>query len=384
MHAAVSLDAQPVVTLPAADRPLRVRVDSLFTVGGATADDWAAFSSVTSMAFDGAGRLYVLDGRRKRVTVLDGKGHFVRTVGREGPGPGEFERPTGIAVWPDGALLIHDVSKRVFARYDTNGRHVRDDRRLAGRGAPDRFHAFDGGMIVGAAGYYHQGDKTLAITDGGPQAIDRMPIQLFAAPGGAAPTLVHEARFVPPVHMKPTGSVRVGFVPDVLVATDRKEIAVVDTTAWEIRVLKPGQGVTRVIRRPVPAIRVTTAIGNRERQRLLDALDRQNFARGSGPVASKELESEAIRGMDFGPVIPVIRTLRTDWLGRLWIERNVESGSVPGPTDIVTMSGEYVGTISPEALPDVTAFGPNGLAARVRRDDEDVQVITVFRLTVSR
>ena len=88
-----------------------------------------------------------------------------------------------------------------------------------------------------------------------------------------------------------------------------------------------------------------------------------------------------VENMRFHPEVPVLAAVRTTWDGTLWIERSVEPGAEgPGPIDVITPDGRYVGTLAPEVLPMPGAFGPGGLVAFVETDEFDVPVITVRRL----
>ncbi|HKP53410.1 MAG TPA: PA14 domain-containing protein [Chloroflexia bacterium] len=53
-------------------------------------------------------RVYMSDPDRRRVAVLDIASGEVSYFGREGGGPGEFGRPSGIAVGPDGRIYVVD------------------------------------------------------------------------------------------------------------------------------------------------------------------------------------------------------------------------------------------------------------------------------------
>jgi len=51
-----------------------------------------------------------------------------------------------------------------------------------------------------------------------------------------------------------------------------------------------------------------------------------------------------------------------------------------GPIDVVSADGEYVGTFRTGATRMPNAFGPNGLAVFIERDEFDVATVVVRRL----
>jgi hypothetical protein len=52
----------------------------------------------------------------------------------------------------------------------------------------------------------------------------------------------------------------------------------------------------------------------------------------------------------------------------------------PGAIDVMTVEGQYGGTFSAGSLEMPAAFGPDGLAAWIERDEFDVPTIVVRRL----
>jgi len=67
------------------------------------------FSKPTNVAVDQDGNLYVSDTLNDRVEVFDADGSFIRTFGKNGDGPGDFERPKGIAIDADGHIWVADA-----------------------------------------------------------------------------------------------------------------------------------------------------------------------------------------------------------------------------------------------------------------------------------
>jgi sugar lactone lactonase YvrE len=67
------------------------------------------FSKPTSVAVDQDGNLYVADMLNYRIEVFDADGKFIRTFGKHGDGPGYFAMPKGVAVDCDGHIWVTDT-----------------------------------------------------------------------------------------------------------------------------------------------------------------------------------------------------------------------------------------------------------------------------------
>ncbi|WP_420128791.1 6-bladed beta-propeller [Longimicrobium sp.] len=66
------------------------------------------------------GDIAIADAGNHRVDVFDSKGRKVRSIGREGRGPGEFSSPSWLGVRGD-TLLVWDIVQSRLTRFDTAG-----------------------------------------------------------------------------------------------------------------------------------------------------------------------------------------------------------------------------------------------------------------------
>ena len=66
------------------------------------------FAKPTGVAVDADGNLYVCDTLNNRVEIFDADGKFVSTFGKAGDGPGYFARPKGVAIDSDGHIWVAD------------------------------------------------------------------------------------------------------------------------------------------------------------------------------------------------------------------------------------------------------------------------------------
>ncbi len=66
------------------------------------------FAKPTGLAVDQEGNLYVCDTLNDRIEVFDADGKFISTYGKNGDGPGYFARPKGVAIDGDGHIWVAD------------------------------------------------------------------------------------------------------------------------------------------------------------------------------------------------------------------------------------------------------------------------------------
>ena len=66
------------------------------------------FARPSGMAVDRDGNLYVADTLNNRIEIFDGDGKFVSTFGKAGDGPGYFARPKGVAIDSDNHIWVVD------------------------------------------------------------------------------------------------------------------------------------------------------------------------------------------------------------------------------------------------------------------------------------
>jgi hypothetical protein len=113
------------------------------------------FGNVASLAIDAEGRIWVLDDRALEIRIFDRDGRYVRTVGREGGGPGEFESPQAIHQAPDGKMWVPDPRNNRLSIFDTSGAYVESTHMPGGFGTARWPGGFD------EAGYYYLPIRTV-------------------------------------------------------------------------------------------------------------------------------------------------------------------------------------------------------------------------------
>ena len=389
---AAGLEAQEIVDLPAEDRPVSPDLELAYRIGSASAgEEWEEFTSISGVAFDGEGNLYLLDGTRTsadvRIVVVDAAGGFVNSFGRAGDGPGEFRAATQLVVWEDGQVLVEDMLHAGYHVFSPAGEFERMVRESGGglgfamARRPDlRPERTGARTLVGRS------RRAIQRVDMSSDDVeDRIIVQAWAPVEDERPLSGHPEDMI---------GEEWGFEPDVLFdALPSGGVAFSDSSVWAVKLTDPSGAVSRILRRPIRPLAVTEGMEQAERERRLEVeRNRTITQRGSAPPPSvlelidnmRSLRREAVENMRFFPEVPLIAAVRATWDGTLWVQRSTEPGSgEPGPIDVIAPDGRYLGTLQTgtAALPDMPdAFGPDGLVAFIGADAFDVPVITVRRL----
>jgi|Deesub1362B_J571_1020462.scaffolds.fasta_scaffold00181_50 sugar lactone lactonase YvrE len=75
------------------------------------------------MGVDSAGNIYIVDSGNERIQKFDKNGKYIKTIGRKGQGPGEFDSPTSIFIDVEDNIYIKDG--REIEIFDKNGNFIK-------------------------------------------------------------------------------------------------------------------------------------------------------------------------------------------------------------------------------------------------------------------
>lgn len=86
--------------------PTDLAPKELWRIGGDDEDEELFFGVIQAIQVDGDGNIYLLDRQLHQVMILSPDGEFLRAIGREGEGPGEFRHPGDLILLPDGTVGV--------------------------------------------------------------------------------------------------------------------------------------------------------------------------------------------------------------------------------------------------------------------------------------
>ena len=82
------------------------------------------FNDIADIDVDSNGNIYVADYRESRIKIYNAEGKFLKTIGRKGQGPGDFQALWKIFIDRNDYLYASDVTLRKLSVFDPEGQYV--------------------------------------------------------------------------------------------------------------------------------------------------------------------------------------------------------------------------------------------------------------------
>jgi hypothetical protein len=93
------------------------------SIGGEDVDEKYSFIRAADIEVDKEGNIFILDFRPCRIQKYDKNGNYLKTIGREGQGPGEWERALAMSLDTKGR--IHVKERGEIHIFDKNGEYIK-------------------------------------------------------------------------------------------------------------------------------------------------------------------------------------------------------------------------------------------------------------------
>jgi len=304
--------------------PWRVDPGRSIDIGELDGPEAYVFGQISGAVLDRYGRLHVADPQALEIRVFSLEGESLQTVGRRGEGPGEFRHISGLALAPEGVAALDGSLNRVTI-FNSSGDPTRTFRlrrsySLFEDNAPMRFDVegrfFDRARLSRTAGvdsigvwvYQASGDDVttalLAVVEA-----DRVTVEQNGSPFMEIPR---------PFSPQPA----IAFSPDGRIYLARGD-------EYRIEVFSPDGDLTRVLRRPVEATRVT----DHERDSVFTVI----------AEAFRDMGAALPRGTRFPEWKPVIEDLVVDSNAYLWVLNG--RGMEPVIWSVHDPDGLYLGDV---------------------------------------
>lgn len=375
-------DAQDTIRVRADGPPQwgrNVRLVQELAIGQSDGPPEYAFGRIYHAAPEASGAFYLFDANDQQIRHYDARGRFTGLIGRRGGGPGEYQSVGGMAVDGTGRLVVFDPASLRVSHFGPDGKLLGELR--INRGAFDQFVIDSSGrmyFIMTAGGRTMEGpgvqQQYVRFSSEG-KVQDSLPFPRLTA--GTLP----RTGFT----LSTSDGMRRNFVEENLVAPYLAGGLLAARSQAYLVIVSDGSGRVLVIERSQPAV----TLNAEERAEWLEWADTMRLrSRGRGQYVIPRTK-------------PLIRSLRSDHLGRIWVEVYVEAEkrlNLP-PTrpdggkqilhwrerttyDVFSPAGQYLGRVALPAETVVLAIRGNRLYTRGRGPDDEERVV-VYRLAVT-
>ena len=319
----------------ASDAPLPWSVSerpSLEIGGGEGAQ---ALFQVAGAARLAGGGVVVANAGSHELRMYDADGKHLRSIGREGGGPGEFRNLAWAGVLPGDTIAAWDAGLARLSFFTPDGRFVRAVTPSRPLGLfpqaigllPDRSLVTTAGMTpkaMGASGVWRDSTALLVIAPDGSRAdtLGRFPrSEQYVKVGGSVGFFAHTLPFAREIRVALAGG-------RVLLST---------AEAYEIAEHAPGGEVRRIVRIDRAPVEVTPEDVEEYRENLVTL---------GAPPAMREAQRALLDEMPFPRTMPALTDLKTDPLGYAWIEEPRQAGDPGGRTwRVLGPDGRARGTV---------------------------------------
>lgn len=321
---------------------------------------------------DSGGSLYVLDAGDKTVRVYDSEGEFVRRMGREGQGPGEFQDPSLMVMWSD-TLAVYDWRLRRLSVFSTEGKLL-DSKQVAidaflhgfatalarsggdtlllslarGFSIPRRPESEGTGSLIRLTldGRVIDTVRTFAGLEEVPHYSDRS-LRVFSAPFARGPFWA----------VAPGGWIAFGH-------SDRYLIDVFTADGRVIRSVRRRDALERVSEEDVVTFRERFPYGQG-----LDSL----------PPEERRVAAAVLRDFHYPEAWPAFSALEFDAASRLWVRRPHRPDDESVAWDVFDEEGRYLGSLTLPTALRVTRITGEAIYG-LERDELGVQYVKRYRI----
>jgi hypothetical protein len=369
-------------------------------IGGGDQPEEYLFGDIIALTVDDEGNVYAYDADFEELRKYDSAGRFVRRIGREGGGPGEFRFVSGLAALPDGRLVAVDPGNNRLNVYDKDGNALTHWARPLTRSTYGGF-----AIQTDSAGNVYLGLNPRLPTDGSPLPWPRPTFLQLGPSGDVADTVYVPRRFLNRCPVRSEQKYRSGFFDDLRARYLAKVKWAINPDGaliagcpddYSLEIIRRS-GVTRIVRESWTPVPVSAAEADNYTRRW--TLQRRESGYFPGFVWTADLAGQK----------PAYQKILVGAEGRLWLWTPQPSVELQNPVelpshwprsywqeppggvfDVFDADGRYLVAVR---VPPTVFYAPDpGQAEPVIRGDtvwavtvdkDDIQSLTRFKLSTS-
>ena len=342
----------------------------------------AELSMVVGAVRLGDGRIAIAEQSVRSIKIFDAQGRFVRAMGRQGAGPGEFSSLTRLDLLAGDSLAAYDGLRATLTVFDTTGRVARIERLAAGPGGFKLEGLLGDGTMVLSRAYNLRFGRT--------SRLERDPITYVAVrpQSSTADTIVQvpgsDVYLFAGEDFSSRRELPFGRVSAIAVGRDRLFTGTGDS--WQIETRAPdGRLVAfhRVRHAPAGVTKPEIARYKREyMERIKGVRVQATGGGGDRPDMRSAMVAQAERMLESVPYPEThapYDSLLTGQDAELWVRRAHPASGEPSTWTVLGRDGAASGTVTLPAGMRLFHMGADFIVG-MTRDSDDVEHVAVYPL----
>lgn len=314
----------------------------------------AMFSTQRNVAAASSGEVVLIDSKPTVIKVFSSDGAFIRRIGREGSGPGEYKASVDLAIIGD-TVVVSDRQNVRIVLFGIDGTYLRS---VPGtRGRMWRATTSDGRIQL---------DTRLAAREGTPEDYYAgSGVRRIRTDGSVADSFFYPPQAEPRGWSDARGSVFIPLAPDREKTLNANgELIWGDQGVYRLMVTADGRDTVRVIEAPAPAVSISDSVRRAELAKVF------TYAPWVAEIATVN---------DIPEVYPVWSEVYADMIGNLWVLRRNPSG--PGSVlDVFAPDGRLRGSIAAPFETLLFSYWTADRIYRIGQNENDVPQVEVWRV----
>jgi hypothetical protein len=326
------------------------------------------FANPNDVALDDKGAVYICDMMAHNIKKFDAKGTFLKTIGKQGQGPGDFDMPIEIEI-VDGHLYVRELNNERFSILDLEGVFIKSVSLPRGYGVWWKTKALpDGRFIV-------HGEKADYLV---PNSRQQCFIDLYTSDLGLIKTIYSRPISRAKIIIEPRRTnVAIPFAPIVYWdMTPDAKIVVGYSEKYEVEIYDPDKRKILSFSHGYKPIEVTANDKEDYFKKMMSVLSVDRRIQTVGKGAPDYI----VKNTEFPKYYPAYHSLKVDGEGNIWVlpyyRKNPKD---PAPLfDVFDQNGAFINRVRIEGevdFPGITAWTHRGFWRILEDEDGEYKII---------
>lgn len=292
------------------------------------------FSLPNDIAIDAKGRVLVSDGQANNIKVFDAAGKFLKTIGKAGQGPGDFNYPSDIEI-ANGRLYVRELMNGRISIFDAEDRYISSIPTPREGGSWRTLRALPDGRFVVEKEKMDRANPT-----GSQEAI----LELYSEELESVKTIyTHPVLRNKYITEPQRTNVPIPFPARVFwdLMPDGK-VAIGYSGKYEVELFDPDRGRLAGFQHTTAPIEVTA----RDKEQFFAGITYSYGTSSGGMVAGSRGAPDFVRKLtEFPKFKPPFQDLKVDREGNIWIQPSGAGEDAPAAFDTFDRRGAFLGSV---------------------------------------